>query len=265
MGGTKKTIKVCVDGCEKKIKVCVPRGPTGVTGPTGPFGGPTGPTGLAGPTGPTGRVGATGPSGGPTGPPGPTGPSGGPTGPPGPPGIVGPTGPSGGPTGPTGLTGATGVTGPTGANGSSGGVLAAADFFATQPATPVQTVPVGTAVPFPFDGPSVGSGIARTTATQFNLTAIGTYQVLFQVSVDEPGQLIITLDTGSGDVDQINTVVGRATGTTQIVGMCLITTSVTNTVLSIKNPSGNSTALTMTPLAGGTRAATAHLVITRLA
>lgn len=250
MGGTKKTIKICIDGCEKKIKVCVPRGPTGLTGPTGPTGllGPTGPSG--GPTGPTGLIGPTGPTG-PTGLLGLTGPT----------GLVGPTGPTGlvGPTGPTGLVG------PTGATGTSGGVLAAADFFALMPGDNAATVAAGAAVQFPQDGPTVGGGITRANATQFTLAAIGTYQVLFQVSVTEAGQLVVALDVGAGDVEQAFTVVGRATGTSQIIGLCMITTTVVNTVLSIKNPASESTALTITPLAGGTESVSAHLVITRLA
>lgn len=245
MGGTKKTIKVCTDGCEKKIKVCVPRGPTGVTGATGP-------TGLLGPTGVTGLIGPTGPSQGPTGATG----------------LVGPTGPSGGPTGPTGLVGPTGpgsgATGSTGPAGPSGGVLAAADFFALMPGDNSATVGAGVAVQFPQNGPNIGSSITRVNATRFNLAAIGTYQVLFQVSVTEAGQLVVALDSGSGDAEQAYTVVGRATGTSQIVGICLVTTSVANTIISIKNPTGESTALTITPLAGGTNPVSAHLTITRL-
>ncbi|GLB60441.1 hypothetical protein NCCP133_25730 [Cytobacillus sp. NCCP-133] len=92
------------------------------------------------------------------------------------------------------------------------------------------------------------SDIVRATADLFTLSEIGTYQVLFQVSVDEPGQLILTLN---GD-DLAYTVVGRATGTSQIVGMALVQTSVINSILTVRNPAGNSTALTITPLAGGT-------------
>jgi hypothetical protein len=123
------------------------------------------------------------------------------------------------------------------------------------------TVAVGGDVSFPQDGPSSGSNITRTSASTFKLASIGTYQVLFQVSVSEAGQLILTL----GGADLAYTVVGRATGTSQIVGMCLVTTTTANSILTVRNPSGNSTALTITPLAGGTRSVSAHLVITQLA
>jgi hypothetical protein len=122
------------------------------------------------------------------------------------------------------------------------------------------TVAPGTDVDFPRDGPNSGTGIVRATADSFTLSAIGTYQVLFQVSVTETGQLILTLN----GADLAYTVVGRATGTSQIVGMALVQTSVVNSILTVRNPAGNSTALTITPLAGGTRPVSAHLVITRL-
>ena len=83
---------------------------------------------------------------------------------------------------------------------------------------------------------------------------------MFQVSVNEPGQLILTLN----GVDQAHTVVGRATGTSQIVGMALVTTTGINSTLTVRNPAGNSTALTITPSAGGTHAVSANLVITQI-
>jgi hypothetical protein len=46
--------------------------------------------------------------------------------------------------------------------------------------------------------------------------------------------------------------------------MSLVTTSTTNSTLNVQNPSGNSTALTITPIAGGTQAVSAHLVITQI-
>ena len=175
--------------------------------------------------------------------------------------VQGPIGPQGpmGPAGPAGATGAAGPIGPAGAPGSSGGI-GFADFFALMPPDNAATVAPGTDVSFPQDGPTSGTAIARIDASTFNLSAIGTYQVIFQVSVDEAGQLILTLN----GADLAYTVVGRATGTNQIVGMSLVTTTVINSLLTVRNPAGNSTALTITPLAGGTRPVSAHLVITQI-
>jgi hypothetical protein len=123
------------------------------------------------------------------------------------------------------------------------------------------TVGAGGDVDFPRNGPTIGgSGILRATADSFFLSAIGIYQVLFQVSVTEAGQLVLTLNGN----ELPYTVVGRATGTSQIVGMALVETTSINSILTVRNPAGNSPALTITPLAGGTKPVSAHLVITRL-
>lgn len=84
--------------------------------------------------------------------------------------------------------------------------------------------------------------------------------MLFQVSVTEAGQLLLTLN---GE-DLAYTVAGRATGTSQIIGMAIVETTTINSILTVRNPAGNPAALIITPLAGGTRPVSAHLVITRL-
>ncbi len=252
-----------------------PAGPEGPPGPAGPEGpeGPAGPAGPEGPAGPAGPEGATGPAGpegatGPAGPEGPAGPVGpeGATGPAGPEGPVGPEGATGpaGPEGPAGPVGPEGATGPQGEQGPAGGLLAFADFYALMPPDNAAPVPAGGDVDFPQDGPSSGVEISRTGADTFNLSEIGTYQVFFQVSVSEAGQLVLTLDSGGGAVELPYTVVGRATGTSQIVGMALVQTTVSDSILTVRNPADEATALTITPLAGGTEPVSAHLVITRI-
>lgn len=164
-----------------------------------------------------------------------------------------------GPTGSTGLTGDIGPTGPTGATGT-GGILNFADFYALMPPDNSATVAPGTDVSFPQDGPNSGGDITRTGPSSFNLTQIGSYQVLFNVGVTEAGQLILTLN--GADLDY--TVVGMATGTSDIIGMAIVETTSVNSVLTVRNPAGNAAALTITPLAGGTRPVSAHLVITQI-
>lgn len=39
---------------------------------------------------------------------------------------------------------------------------------------------------------------------------------------------------------------------------------ITVKILTVRNPAGNTAALTITPLAGGTRSVSAHLVITQI-
>ena len=236
---------------------CCPGCPPGPAGPQGPQG-EQGPVGPQGPIGPRGFTGAQGPAGlrGPVGETGPAGPQG-------PVGETGPVGPQGpiGETGPAGPQGPIGETGPTGPQGPAGGVLNYADFYALMPPDNAATVAPGTDVSFPQDGPNSGADISRLGADSFNLAQIGTYQILFEVSVDEAGQLLLTLN---GE-DLEYTVFGRATGASQIVGMAIVSTTVVNSVLTVRNPAENAAALTITPLAGGTRPVSAHLVITQIA
>jgi len=250
-----------------------PAGRTGAIGPTGPTGvgikgetGARGEEGLKGEIGQRGDAGPTGATGagltGETGATGATGNTGaaGATGF----GVTGPTG--AGVTGATGDNGATGVTGDTGATGATGdtGVLDFANFYALMPTDNAATVANGADVDFPRDGPISGTVITRLTNDTFNLALIGVYQVLYQVSITEAGQLVLTLDSGGGAIELGYTVAGRATGTSQIVGMALVQTSVVNSILTVRNPFSATTALTITPIAGGTEEVSAQLIITRI-
>lgn len=153
----------------------------------------------------------------------------------------------------------TGTTGDPYVINSTGGILAFAEFYALMPSDNPATVAPGTAVEFPQTGPVNGT-ITRLSSSQFQLSDIGVYMVNWQVSINEPGQLVLELN----GVQIPYTVVGRATGTTQIAGNSLITTTTTNSILSVINPIGNSTALTITPLAGGANPVSASLVITQI-
>jgi len=265
-----------------------PQGPVGPVGPQGPQGdmGPPGPqgnqgpqglpgtNGSQGPVGPQGNTGPAGPQGstGNTGPAGPQGPQGlpGNDGAMGPPGPVGPTGATG-PPGPVGPTGATGNTGPAGPQGNAGpagpvgpagGLLGFASFFGNAPPDYPATIAVGTHMDFPHTGPTSGVGITRSGVGTFNLAAIGTYEVFWQAGITEPAQLQLRLNS----IAQDQTTASRASGATQITNSVLITTTVTNTILEVINPAGNSTALTITPSSGSlTHAPATSLVIKRLA
>ena len=135
-----------------------------------------------------------------------------------------------------------------------------ADFYALMPPDNPATVAPGSDVSFPSDGSTFGTSITRLSASTFNLADIGTYQVHFQVPVTEAGQLELTLN----DVAIQDTVIGRATGTSDISGTFIIETTSVNSVLTVRNPADNASALTITPNAGGIDAVSAHLVIMQL-
>jgi hypothetical protein len=124
------------------------------------------------------------------------------------------------------------------------------------------TVAVGTAVNFPQDG--AVSGITRSTASTFVLPGIGIYEVSWQVSIGEAGQLVLGLDSGSGSVEQAHTVAGRAALTSQIANHVLLVTTSANSLLTVRNPFGNAAALTVTPFAGGAHAVSASLLIKQI-
>ena len=164
------------------------------------------------------------------------------------------------PPGPQGPAGERGPAGPQGPRGLPGGVLGYADFYALMPPDNSAPVAPGTDVSFPQNGPIANTNIGSLGPSSFNLGPVGTYQILFRVSVTEAGQLILTLN----GQDLEYSVAGRATGTSEIVGMAIVSTTAVNSVLTVRNPAGNAAALTITPLAGGTRPVSAHLVITQI-
>jgi hypothetical protein len=135
-----------------------------------------------------------------------------------------------------------------------------ADFYALMPGDNTATIAAGSPIEFPQNGPTNG-GITRLNAAQFILSDIGLYEVNFEVSITEAGQLVVVV----GGTELLYTVVGRATGASQIVGLSLIETSLLNSVISINNPLGSLAALTVTPVAGGVDSVSAHLVIKRVA
>jgi collagen triple helix repeat protein len=184
--------------------------------------GPAGIAGSPGAAGPTGATGSAGPQGGP-----------GPAGPPGPKGDVGSTGPA-------------------------GTALAFAEFYTLSPPNGFDILPGGS-VPFLDNGPADGSGTIENEGLGVNLISAGTYQVSFQVSVDESGQLELEVN----DVPLAYTVVGRATGTSQITETALVTVSA-DSALEVINPTGEPTGLTLGSSAGGADATSASIVVEQL-
>ncbi len=164
-----------------------------------------------------------------------------------------------GPQGPQGLQG---LPGPQGLPGTPAPAMAFGYFYALMPVDNAATVALGAAVDFPQNG--AASGISRAGTSTFTLPQIGTYEISWQVCVTEAGQLVLALDSGMGAVELGHTVAGRPTGTSQITNHVLIATTVANSILTLRNPAGGLSALTITPLAGGLQPVSASLVIKQL-
>jgi hypothetical protein len=174
-------------------------------------------------------------------------------------GIPGIAGPLGAP----GLAGAAGANGIQGIPGIPGapGILGFADFYALQGGafTDNPVIAAGSAVNFPRNG-STGGTITRSNPTSsFILPTIGTYLVLFQVDVTGNGQLMLRLNSGL----ILDSVAGRATGSSQISGLSLVTTTTSNSVLEVVNPPGN-LAIAIPPNDGGTQPISSHVIILRV-
>ena len=161
-----------------------------------------------------------------------------------------------------GKRGHTGKRGHKGECGKQGpaGHLAASDFYALMPGDNAATVAPATDVQFPNNGPTTGL-ITRAGLSTFILPNIGLYSIQFQVSVTEAAQLCVALNL----VELPYTVVGRDTGTSQLYGTCLVRTSTANSIISIRNPASSTSAITITPVAGGPTSVSAHLVILQIA
>lgn len=138
---------------------------------------------------------------------------------------------------------------------SPSSTLLYSNFYALMPGDNSSTIAVNTPIFFPQNGPSNGAATSLG-AGLFNLPNAGDYEIAWQASVTEAGQLQLAI----GGVGLAATVVGRAALTSQIVGNTMITVAA-NSHLSVINAAGNSTALTLTPNAGGTNPVSATLSI----
>jgi hypothetical protein len=108
------------------------------------------------------------------------------------------------------------------------------------------TVAAGSDVPLASNGPMT-SGITYAANGQITIATAGVYQVSFLASVDEPGQLELT----QNGTPIPSSLYGRATGTSEISGQAILNVA-TGDFITLRNPAGNSSALTFTPVAGGT-------------
>lgn len=134
-------------------------------------------------------------------------------------------------------------------------------FFAQMPSDNPGTVAGGAAVSFPSISSAYGTTPpANTSGTAKTVPVAGVYLVSFQVSVTEAGQLQLWRGLAGTTVVPESTA-SRATGTSLITNQVLLTL-VANEILSVRNPTGASTPLTITPSAGGGEPAATSATLT---
>jgi hypothetical protein len=69
------------------------------------------------------------------------------------------------------------------------------------------------------------------------------------------------MDSGSGFIQQPHTVVGRNSGSSQLIGDVFLKVTVPESIICISSPLENNNPIKVTPTAGGTLAETCYLII----
>ena len=118
----------------------------------------------------------------------------------------------------------------------------------------------GTDVAFPRNGVIANTNIGRTSDTEFLLNATGTYLIMWNASIGEVGQLVLT----ANDAELPYTVVGTSDESGELVGFTIINI-VAPTTITVRNPTNSTTNITLTANAGGTDPVNAHLTIVQIA
>ena len=135
-----------------------------------------------------------------------------------------------------------------------GGAINYQDFYSFPGEN--MSIPVNGAISFSQTAVA-NSTIQRSSSADFVLPEVGTYEVAFQLSVNEAAQVGISLNGFA----VASSVVGRSSGGTQVVGLSFITTTISFTTLRIVN-FGNSP-ITLSQF-GGPNFVYPHLIIKKL-
>lgn len=159
------------------------------------------------------------------------------------PGPEGPVGPPG-PAGPPAAVNAAMFFGTTTGTGSLG------NDYAT-------TIAAGAPVPFPINGPAIGTAISRSSISTFTVTTTSIYEVSWSVAFVEPSQLQLAINGLA--VDSTTTLSGAGT---QINTNRVFVFMASGDTISLINPAGNAVALTVQPADGSlTHAQAPSLII----
>ncbi len=157
--------------------------------------------------------------------------------------------------------GPAGPVGPAGPQGIPGGLISYGDFYATMPADNAAPIAAGGDVAFPSTSAISPTGITRAGTSAITLAEAGTYLVSFNATPTEASQLVLTLN----GAELPNTVTGTTAAGSELKGTYLITTTIPNSTITLRNPANSATTVTLTPSAGGANPVTAHLVVARVA
>jgi len=155
------------------------------------------------------------------------------------------------------VSGARGTSGP---NGLPGNVAPTSEFFVSSSILPL-TIPSGGVVNFNSTSVSDGTILNSGTGVYILPVAKKTYQVLFQINVNEKAQFGLAFN---GTVIP-STIVGRDAGTDQVVGWAnILVAAIPPQSLSVVNVTNTPVNIPGNQNTGGPNNLAASLIITQL-
>jgi hypothetical protein len=128
------------------------------------------------------------------------------------------------------------------------------------------TIAVASRVPFPQNGPSIGPQVTRNSPSDFRVGVAGLYEVSWSIEFAEPSQLAVARNAGVlvTNADVVNDTCNRSGAGTQLNTNTVLVQLAAGDLVSIVNPPGNATALTVDPGDGTLTHAQAPNVVIRL-
>jgi hypothetical protein len=144
--------------------------------------------------------------------------------------------------------------------GSPGSSIQHAVYYGIVPPDNSFDIEPGDSVEFPNDYLSCSS-VVRVNNKVFKLINTGIYEIKFILSITQPAQLVVSMDEGSGFQQLNHTVVGRNSGSSQLIGDVFIKVTQGNSSICISSPAQNNNPIRVTSTAGGTLSETCYLII----
>ena len=157
-----------------------------------------------------------------------------------------------GPPGEDGKNGEDGLSGLSGLSGSNA-IVCFSDFYTIVSAGKPVNVTPGSGIVFDTNGPT-NNIIVRLTSNQFKLPNIGTYEIYFQININENPNLVVVVNGSEINYTKTNTQAG------EIIRTFLITTTIINSIISINNPFDSNNDLIIS-----NKVSINHLTITQIA
>ncbi len=162
-----------------------------------------------------------------------------------------------------GEKGEKGDKGEKGEKGDSATNQSIAVFYGLIPPNNENDILPGESIEFPLDY-ITNINIVRVNNKAFKLMLAGIYEIKYILSITQPAQLVVSMDSGSGFIQQLHTVVGRNSGSSQLIGDVFLKVDIPGSIICLASPVENNNPIRVTPTAGGTLAETCYLIVSKI-